>query len=566
MKVESVDKLFIIFLIVIAFLQWSLFADFQHIPGPLYGGDLYRERGFVQHILNGESYSEDPYFSGELEFYPPFGYVLAAKIVQWFSVDVEWVLSHFPIVVFVLVSCALYLLGYVFFQKKEYALLLVGVFTSMHFVMPKHTLGLGMGFTIFSLFFYVRNAKNPSWKNQAGCGIFLGLAGLTHYSAFLVASAMLAISTLLEMIYLWKIEGKLPWQTVFRVWLSVVIALTLSSVFLYPLYDKYSLATPNETQIYSLFNPYAHGLEWVFSQVWNVFFSGGLRSVLGIFAVIGLLFCIIKCNVLENRMMVWFFLSVIIAVSHFIVTIPLFDKSVVPPHLFGGMPIAFSLLVVVSIKLLSAVFEKKTGQKREWFLLVVGVVIVFLIYQQYNAYNVDQWVRYGRTMDPGTAAAYQIGDWILENTQNSDVFLAHDESSFALNVLTGRKLVMVRRTHASPYVDVDKRYADGFVMLYGSNETRIRELLNEYNVKYLYVDRFIVDTPMVTSIKFSDYLRQQGVEFQTGKSRYDPASTDTPLYDVVAVQGLPKKILNISTSQQRFMVGGQPFAVIYGFS
>lgn len=561
-----VDKLFICFLVVVSLLQWSLFSDFQHVPGPIYGGDLYRERGFVQHILNGEPYWVDPYFAGELEFYPPFGYVLAAKAVQWFGLDVEWVLNHFPIVVFLFVSCALYYLGQVFFQKKEYVLLLVGVFTSMHFVMPKHTLGLAMGFAVLSLAFFVSHVKKSSKKSWLFCGFFLALAGLTHYTFFLVGSAVLAISTLLEIVYRLKVEGKVSWKTVFSVWLGVVMFLILSSYFfLYPIYAKYHLATPNETQVYSLFNPYAHGFGWVFGQVWNVFFSGGIRNVLGVFAIIGLVFCVLKITVLENRMIFWFFLSVIIAVSHFIITIPLFDKSVVPPHLFGGMPIAFSLLVVNGVRIMAGVFEKKIGQKREWFLLCVGLAISFLIYQQYVAYDADQWVRYGRMMDPGTAAAYQVGDWILENTENSDVFLGHDESSFAINALSGRKLVMVRRTHASPYVDVDKRYADGFVMLYGSNETKIRELMQEYDVKYLYVDRFLVDTPMVSSIKFANYLRQHGVEFQTGKSRYDPASTDTPLYDVVAVQGMPKIILNMSASQQRFVAGGQPFAVIFKF-
>ena len=502
-------KILIIFIIAIAYVQWGLLADFQHIPGPVFGGDLYRERGFVQHILNGEPYWQDPYFKDELEFYPPFGYLLAAKIVQLTGIDVETVLNYFPIPVFILTAIAYYYLGQVFFSQTL-ALILVGIITTFQLVIPKHTLGIAMAFSVFSLAFYTSNLKEPSRKKQILSGLFLGLTGLTHYSAFLITTMILAIGTLLELSYRIKTE-KNPVSIIeeFANKLAIIIifGIILASFFVYPLYTKYKLATPNQTQIYSLFNPYAHGIEWVISQFWNTLFPDNMiRWLFGAMAVLGIWACMVQRNKQEQRTALFWMLAVIIGTSHYVITIPLFGTSVVPPHLWAGINIPFSLMIVFGLKTATKTLEAKTGKTQLAYLAAFALLIIIpLIYQQYNNYNNDQWVKYGRMMDAGTQAFYNVGSWILRNTGTDQVFLAHDESSFAINALTGRKLVMVRRTHASPYVDVDKRYADAFVMLYGTNKTKISELMKEYKVKYLYADRFMMDTPMVTSAKYAEW-------------------------------------------------------------
>ncbi|MBI4017072.1 MAG: hypothetical protein HY363_05260 [Candidatus Aenigmarchaeota archaeon] len=562
------NKIFLIFIFVIAYLQWGLFADFQHIPGPVFGGDLYRERGFVQHILNGEPYWQDPYFAGELEFYPPIGYVLAAKTVQMTGWDVETVLNYFPIPVFILTALSYYYLGQVFFNKT-FALLLVGVVATFQLVIPKHTLGIAMAFSVLSLAFYAANLKVFSRKKQILSGLFLGLTGLTHYSAFLITAMILSIGALLEIAYRIKTEKKISVLSEFanKLVIIVIMGLAMASFFIYPLYVKYGLATPNQTQIYSLFNPYAHGIEWVIGQFWNTLFPDNiLRWLFGAMAVLGIWACTVQRKKQEQRTALFWMIAVIIGTSHYVITIPLFRTSVVPPHLWAGMNIPFSLMIIFGLRTLTKTLELKTGKPQLTYLAGFAVLIILpLIYQQYTNYNADRWVQYGKTMDPSTQAFYDVGKWIMQNTGTNEVFLAHDESSFAINALTGRKLVMVRRTHASPYVDVDKRYADSFVMLYGTNKTKISELMKEYNVKYLYADRFMMDTPMATAAKYADYLRQHGVNFTVGKSRYDPASTDTPLYDVVAVQGMPQAILNLSTEVQQFAAGQQMYAMIYKF-
>ena len=84
-----------------------------------------------------------------------------------------------------------------------------------------------------------------------------------------------------------------------------------------------------------------------------------------------------------------------------------------------------------------------------------------------------------------------------------------------INAVSGRKVVLVRRTHASPYVDVDKRYADGLVMLYGENNMMRAELLEKYSVDYLYVDFYLTNYPMIVNLGFKDYLEENGIVFAT---------------------------------------------------
>ncbi len=570
MKLDKYDKCFLVFVLVISVAQWLLFADFKHIPGPVFGGDLYRERGFVQHILNGESYRVDPYFKGELEFYPPIGYVLAAKIVQVTGWDLEWVLNHFPIVVFVLQSIAFYVLGQVLFQDKAFAFVLVGIVSTIHFVAPKHTYGIAMALAVFCLAQYASNIQQPSRKKQVLAGVFLGLAGLTHYSAFLIAAMILGIGTICELVYRTMTEKKflsVSKELVNNNLITAVIGVALAAFFLYPLYAQYHFATPNKTQIYSLFNPYAHGIEWVIGQFWNTLFPlSFLRKILGVLTLLGVFLAWKMRARIEYRTPLFWLVALLVGTAHFVITIPLLNTSIVPPHLYGGIYIPTAVLSVFGLRSIAKTASKYTNKPVYLVLVVFSVLIILpLLSQQYAAYQNDHWVQYGKTMDPAMSTMYRVKDWILAHSTTNDVFLAHDESSFAINALTGRKLVAVRRTHASPYVDVDKRYADAFIMMYGTNTTKIQELIQDYGVRYLYVDQFLVGTPMVTSVAHAEYVRQHGVNFTTGKSRYDPASTDTPLYDVIIVQGQPQAILNLSKGQQVFSVGNQLFSVLYTF-
>ena len=106
----------LIFIVMIFIVQISVFSQFKHIPGPIYGGDLYREKGFTLHILNGNPFWEDPYVEGEYEFYPPLGYLIAAGSSKLLAANPEKVLIFFPLFTTIFISIAAFLLGKVIFK------------------------------------------------------------------------------------------------------------------------------------------------------------------------------------------------------------------------------------------------------------------------------------------------------------------------------------------------------------------------------------------------------------------------------------------------------------------
>ena len=68
-------KLLYIGLIIIIIIQLNSFSSLNYLPGPLYGGDVYRERGFTEHIYQGYPICEDPQIQGEVAFRPQFSYM-----------------------------------------------------------------------------------------------------------------------------------------------------------------------------------------------------------------------------------------------------------------------------------------------------------------------------------------------------------------------------------------------------------------------------------------------------------------------------------------------------------
>ncbi len=75
---------------------------------------------------------------------------------------------------------------------------------------------------------------------------------------------------------------------------------------------------------------------------------------------------------------------------------------------------------------------------------------------------------------------------VKDNTNVNDIFISTNELSFALNALTGRKVMITRRSQNSPFIDIDQMEVDAAVILYGKDSKKREELLREYNITYLY--------------------------------------------------------------------------------
>jgi hypothetical protein len=117
-------------------------------------------------------------------------------------------------------------------------------------------------------------------------------------------------------------------------------------------------------------------------------------------------------------------------------------------------------------------------------LALLGIIFILYINDHVQSINTDQWYTQARSELPSYLS--EDSNWIMTNTNRSDVFLAGNEDSFALNALSARKVVTYRRTHASTYTDMNQRMLDAGLMLYSNNDTVREELFKKYDVKYLY--------------------------------------------------------------------------------
>ena len=272
---------------------------------------------------------------------------------------------------------------------------------------------------------------------------------------------------------------------------------------------------------------------------------------------------------IEFRLILFWFGGTFLATSHYLITKPLFDFSIVPTHVASAYIYPAFLFFPLGVKFALLIINKlpgKEGMKFGFFLLLF-IVMVFGLVQESKDFNNNQWTRYGKTMDAGTMAVYQVGDWMLKNTDNKDVFLANDESAFMLNGMSGRKVVFTRRVHASAYVDMEQRYADGIMMLYCNDSNTINKLIEKYGVSYLYVDTFLLNYPMVANKRFEKEFVNCGIKYTVENVPLDTGSPNSPQYSSLIIRPQNLTITNFAYQQPYpFFAGDQTYSLLYAIA
>ncbi len=591
------DKFFIGALIIVGILLFSLVSRFQHIPSPIYGGDYYMARGFTQAILQGTPFWQDPYFEGNYAYYGWFSYLVTAFLVRISGIGLEKMSVILPAVIQLFYLLACYLFGSAFFKSRKYGLLFSFAALSARIIDMKISGAMATTFMMFAFYCFIKYEQG-SKSHKYWLGLFMGLTALTHINIFIGMFALLAFTVLAEFIVKLssksaakKEGGKIFLGTLKKYYLPFLIALVLSLALVGPWLFVYHMKTLNPSQQYSIQDISTIGPGWVLQTIFSFFIrtSGtGLSFVLslcyGIILLLGLVFALLNRKSQEPRYALFWLFGVILLISHFLITKPLLNNWIAPGHLWGATSWLIELvLFVFGIKNLELMFRRKDTSSStsssstissrgadgagKNTVIAAAVFLLFLIaLQNVNGFNNDTWVNYGRSMDQSTTVLFEIEDWILASTPEDSVFLANDESSFALNALTGRRLVIARRTHANYYVDVEQRYADAMVMLYGNNKSKTIELLNQYNVTYLYMDSFLVQYSMIATLRFEDYLSQNGITSTIETVRLDPSTTTAPSYLSLVVPPQEFTIMNYNLTSpiKQFMYSSdQPYAILF---
>ncbi len=489
--VENADLLFAAVLLVVLYLNFGMLSTLKEIPSPLYGGDLYNGLGGVNHIMAGGSIFSSAQMTGEIPWVPWLYHLLVSIYGKLTGADAMTALIWFslPVTLLSAIVCYLFVSR---MTKSKYLALSGTIVLLIEFPLFKYSdFAAYLVIPAFFLMLY-EFVKNQNVRNAAITGILLGLAGLSNTQAFFVAFMVLfLVFAVFVLPRLWR-EKKLvidkdAQETIKLYAVVFVIGFAISMLFwFWPIFVFHG-KTANPIQQFA--TPDATNPTYLWDTIINYSlmpmvapYTSGLGIILTLLLLAGVAYAVLDWKSDEGRFILALLATVLLGAFHPLVTMPLLGMQLINYQLVGQVqPLLQAALIPMGLLL---VFRKVTKEKGQLALIGALLVLSFVVYLGYfDAKKADQWYTVGtQPIEPVYA---QLETWIDSNTNVNNVFLTTNENGFMMNALTGRKVLSYRRTHSSPYTDVNARMADQAVIAYGTNATEAYALLKKYNVKYL---------------------------------------------------------------------------------
>ncbi len=563
-----------IVIIIVAAFWFVQYSGYKQLPGPLYGGDVYLYYAHLNHIASGGSVFESHQYYGEFTHYPWLLAVMMDGFGIVFGLTTFHAYIYFAVVVLILAGLAAYWVSYKIFNDKLIALLVTGVWITTFFPWSSNTY---FNFWIMMpliplLFFY----KRGIWQ-QVAMGLIYGACGLIDIIPFLTINMFLAgilVYKIIEdnlvfsghrLVVKKKIMNSI--REFFKdYWLVLLIGIPIAMLYWYGPIFIYHGQTPNPLQEYvsSGLSLGFSGFISLVSSTFEMLFP--MNNVINIVvSVITLFGCVMTFICIKEKKAYWaivlMLLVGIIGYMHPLITKPLLGIDV---GSYGFPRVWYIVDLLFAFVGIAYLMEK---YKKFRYILIILVFIVFgaKFYSMYNDYSNSQWTKLGYTYDNNIDIQYRFGDYIKSITNVNDVILtSHEEVGFAINSLTGRKVMFLRRTHSSPFVDINQRVADGAVIMYGNNDTLRAQLIKKYSIKYFYADPYGLQSYgdclkvwdylndsqyadysyacLRTDPKYEQYLNNNGIETAKVYVRLDIASDTAPKYDMIAIKPQTLKI------------------------
>ncbi len=558
-------------------------SQYKQIPSPVYGGDVYRDRGFVKNIAAGNPIWSDSFYANEINYYGYLIPAIEAGIANIFNLSVDFVFLYFTIII-IFASCfAWYFLGKKLFGEKKWGLLTVIAFFSIYYsIFLKFWGAIPCLFIPLILYFWIRFEENEKIYDGIITGALIGLVSLVYggtFAALVIAFfgtiALFFINDLIKEIKTVKEKNNHPHgkkETFFKIifktileyikkyYFAIISLIAISAIYFLPLYLKYRMHIVNNVPAWGDIKIEALGLSWFFSMMKNMFFNYAniLLLILSLVSLFGLIMLVFSKRSKKYEILFFVFLMNIITTQHYLITRPLTGLYFWPIKL-ELITILIPLFFVLGVKGIEQYIKNKKTMK--WIMVIVIILLCTLFIVRFTETSKSQWETYGRSDNTYMTQLYGLADYIENNVPKDQTILSNDETGFMLSVLSGRKVVLTRRTHASYYVDIDERIADMSVAMYGEDINLTKKLLEKYNTHYLYLDGYIFQYSMRTRPEFKDYLTQNQINFTEAYDRYDiAASPDIAVFlDLLIIPpqpfnpefiGLWDKVYEVSTNGQ----------------
>jgi hypothetical protein len=556
-KVLCVSLLFFIIFYAV------FFSDFNQFPSEYYGGDHYAHFASALKIYNTLNPFISSHYYSELQHYPWFVPGIIAFIAKISFQNPFSVAIFFPILILLAAIIITYWCGNLFFRNKSAALLLSLSWVVM-FVPNFHPSEFAKQLMIpLIAVMILLTYRQEKISHLISAGIIYGIAGLEHMVTFVIASISIFF---LFFIKLFETKNIKKQCASFLIVCS--IGLVLASLFWLPILIKYHAHTLNDWQLYSAASLYPS------AELVAGFFIPALTGYELLFLVSA---CIVFYFCFKNRDTYLFvpcmlFSATLIGIIHPYFTYPLFNLSLG----YYRFPIVLDfmkhLIIVWAVWMcwseLSLFVEKKYAEKKKLFYAGFGVisfVIISLVFvQTISNYQNSERYEYAVEDNELIDAYYELNTYIKENNLISEegvTITTHADFGFFFNAMTGKNVMVDRITHASSFVDPNKRAADMAVVLYGNNRTKAKELIEEYHLAYGFMEKGSVEFKSTclarwnetiqsrkkdktlsaywciqTSPEYKEYLKENGIETATAYVRLAAGDKDVPLKKVLVIK------------------------------
>ncbi len=566
------DKALCVIILFFAIFYGILFSSFNQFPSEYYGGDHYAHFASALKIYNTYNPFISAQYLGELQHYPWLTSFLIALVAKISFANIFAVGMYFPILILIATIIVTYIFGKMYFENKTWALILaltwaVQLVPSFHPSEFAKQLMIPL-LALFALLLYQLN-KESSNKKAIVAGIMFGLAGLQHLVTFIVAGILFTF-ILLQRIG----SGDFKEGNALRKKWSIVfcIGITIAMLFWAPLLMKYQGNTLNDWQIYTSESvmPTEEAVRALFT---DFVFGAGIGTTATIIFLLWLAAFIwfgVKNKETKIFIPLLLFIAALLGYIHPYLTYPTLGMSLGYYRFPIVLVFVKHLIVVTGFFYIWQEIEKRVENQFSKkavtgiFLLVFILFAVFSFINLIKEYKISDRYGYAAEESEKIEAYNALRKYIDEKeliTEEDVVITTHPDVGFFFNAMTGRNVMTTRVTHGSPFVDHNKRTADMAVILFGTNRTKAKELMEEYHVTYAFLETQNINFKALcnqrwnetvygekedkttaaywclqTDPMYKEYLGENGIETATAKVRLAAGDKDVPLKKVLVVE------------------------------
>lgn len=533
--------------------------EYKALPSPIYGGDLYFQLGATNHVKYGGNPLESSSINGQLPaYFVTYSFLSGniARILNISALQAEIILSYLTII---LSAIIIYILINKLFKNKYLAVACALMYNIPINLVFKYTnLGHQLIILIFLLTIY-NFLEKESFKNAILLGVAYGVTGLTHSILFISATFLLGIMLTYYFItrnkqYMQNKEYKHIIENASKYALIILIGVAIALLWWFKPVFYYHGATSlnyNEALLpnFSKLSVQLSNIKIMFSELVN--FSSIILIIHTLLVIAGIFFIFITKNNPEKKFITVLFISSILVNLHFLITYNLFSVHFSPSYM-TYLLVSPATLLIVAFGIYTASHQIKNRKYVTLSLIALILVLIIVSIPVTLKSNDNQWAQSAKAGLPEYMSGLET--YLVKNTNVYDTILSTNEISFAVNGISGRKVMVSRRAQTDPFMDMDRRQIDAAIILYGNNTEKKLELLKKYDVKYIYWDYYWLQSefqfdnsgkvigmfdPLLIFKEYKSYtdLDLYGVKYIQDNTWVDPTLRDESVkkFDVVIV-------------------------------